>query len=417
MNACNTLTKPDCLAEKPPFQVEYRFFRTISEAGSDWDEAAPGHNIFLQRHYLSVIERYPPTGTSFGYLVFYRQGRPAGVALCQFKYFRGIDNIRELDTSDKREVCFYDGLAHWFKKRVAGMAAANIMICGNILLTGQHGLHLNNELFSETDAVQAVENALCGALEIVTETEGIKIPVVLIKDVAPELTGIRERLVEEGFMEFDIQPNMVLDLPFASFEDYLGAMSTKYRTRTKRAFKKFEGIERRELSLEEIIRELPVIYRLYKEVSSSAGFNMVDLKPDYFVGMKAEFGEYFRLHGHFREGKLVAFYSTIQNHKELEAHFIGYEKSLNHEYQLYLNMLYDIIRLGIDSRSSSIIFARTALEIKSSVGAVPRPLWNYLRHQNQFANRFTGTILDYLKPVEIWQQRYPFRETGVEISE
>lgn len=181
--------------------------------------------------------------------------------------------------------------------------------------------------------------------------------------------------------------------------------------------KKFEGIERRELTLDEIIQELPVIFRLYRDVAKNAGFNMVDLTPDYFVGMKAEFGEYFRLYGYFREGKMVAFYSTIQNHKELEAHFIGYEKSLNHEYQLYLNMLYDFIRLGIDSRSSSVIFARTALEIKSSVGAVPRPLWNYVRHQNNFANRFTGTILECLKPVEIWQQRHPFRESIEDLSE
>jgi hypothetical protein len=114
---------------------------------------------------------------------------------------------------------------------------------------------------------------------------------------------------------------------------------------------------------------------------------------------------------------MVAFYSTIQNHGELEAHFIGYEKSMNHEYQLYMNILYDIIRIGIESDSDRIIFARTALEIKSSVGAVPHQLWNYLRHQNQLANRFTGTILDYLKPVETWLPRHPFRENHTEISE
>ncbi|MFM8485151.1 MAG: GNAT family N-acetyltransferase, partial [Bacteroidota bacterium] len=179
----------------------------------------------------------------------------------------------------------------------------------------------------------------------------------------------------------------------------------------------FEGIERRELSLEDIERELPVIYRLYKEVASNAGFNMVDLTEDYFTGMKDGFGDYFRLFGYFRDGKMVAFYSTIQNHKELEAHFIGYDKSLNHEYQLYMNILYDIIRQGIDSGSSRIIFARTALEIKSSVGAEAHPLWNYLRHQNQLANRFTATILDYLKPVETWLPRHPFKDSSAEISE
>lgn len=414
MNA--TTTRPASFTLNPPVHTDYRFFRSIEEAGSDWDNAAPAEDIFLQRHFLSVIEKHPPRGTSFGYLVFYKQSRPAGVALCQFKYFKGDDNIQELDSSDKKEACFYDGLALWFKRRVAGMASADILICGNILLTGEHGWYFNNKLVAENEAVQILEKALGDVVKIMEE-EGIRIPVILIKDIAPEREVTRDKLLRSGFAEFDIQPNMVLDLPFRSFDEYLGAMSTKYRTRTKRAFKKFDGIERRELSLEDIERELPVIYRLYKEVASNAGFNMVDLTEDYFTGMKDGFGDYFRLFGYFRDGKMVAFYSTIQNHKELEAHFIGYDKSLNHEYQLYMNILYDIIRLGINSGSSRIILARTALEIKSSVGAVAHPLWNYLRHQNQLANRFTATILDYLKPVETWLPRHPFKDSSVEISE
>ncbi|MFM7400885.1 MAG: GNAT family N-acetyltransferase, partial [Bacteroidota bacterium] len=340
----------------------------------------------------------------------------AGVALCQFKYFKGDDNIQELDSSDKKEACFYDGLALWFKRRVAGMASADILICGNILLTGEHGWYFNDSLVAENEAIHILETALGDVVKIMAE-EGVRIPVILIKDIAPEREVTRDKLLRSGFVEFDIQPNMVLEFPFKTFDAYLGAMSAKYRTRTKKAFKKFDGIERRELSLEDIERELPVIYRLYKEVASNAGFNMVDLTEDYFTGMKDEFGDYFRLFGYFRDGKMVAFYSTIQNHKELEAHFIGYEKSLNHEYQLYMNILYDIIRLGIDSGSSRIIFARTALEIKSSVGAVAHPLWNYLRHQNQLANRFTATILDYLKPVETWLPRHPFKNSSAEISE
>lgn len=416
MNATIALTKPGIFTLNPLTTVDYRFFRSIQEAGSDWDDAAPSDDIFLQRHFLSVVEKHPPAGTSFGYLVFYKHNRPAGVALCQFKYFKGDNNIQELDSTDGKEACFFDGLALWFKRRVAGMASADILICGNILLTGEHGWYFNNKLVGELEAVQSLEKALNDVVKIMSE-EGIKIPVILIKDVAPERQISREKFVSSGFAEFDIQPNMVLELPFRSFDEYLGAMSTKYRTRTKRAFKKFDGIERRELSLEEIRHELPVIYRLYKEVASNAGFNMVDLTDDYFTGMKAGFGDYFRLYGYFKDGKMVAFYSTIQNHGELEAHFIGYEKSMNHEYQLYMNILYDIIRIGIESDSDRIIFARTALEIKSSVGAVPHQLWNYLRHQNQLANRFTGTILDYLKPVETWLPRHPFRENHTEISE
>ncbi|MCC7244719.1 MAG: hypothetical protein IT269_03490, partial [Saprospiraceae bacterium] len=104
--------------------LQHRFFRAVDEAGMEWDAAAPDDNLFLQRSYLRVLEECPPEGMRFGYLVFYLENRPVGVAVCQIKYFKGDDNIAELDTP-VRETCFFKGLAQWFKKWVAGKTAAD----------------------------------------------------------------------------------------------------------------------------------------------------------------------------------------------------------------------------------------------------------------------------------------------------
>lgn len=402
-----TLAVPATVSEK----LRYSFFRSIDAAGQDWDAAAPAHDLFLQRRYLSVVEANPPEGMRFGYLVFYQGNTPVGVALCQIKYFKGDDNIADLDVP-RKDPCFFNGLAKWFKRWVAGMAAADILICGNMLLTGEHGYYFDYSKVEPLAAVEMLEKALDEVINIMGR-EGVKMPVILVKDVAPEQREQGRELVKKGFVEFDIQPNMVLGLPFGDFDAYLSAMSTKYRTRAKRAFKKLDGgIEKRELSLADIQRELPRIYALYKEVAKNAGFNMVDLNENYLYALKRDMPEHFRMFGYYEGGKMLAFYTVIQNNEELEAHFLGYDKAYNHERQLYLNILYDIVRYGLDCRCHCIVFARTALEIKSSVGAVAHDLYCYLRHQNSIANKFAGTILDYLKPVEEWQPRHPFREEG-----
>jgi len=46
-------------------------------------------------------------------------------------------------------------------------------------------------------------------------------------------------------------------------------------------------------------------------------------------------------------------------------------KNRQKEKMLYLNMLYDMVCHSINKGFKQIIFARTALEIKSSVGAIP----------------------------------------------
>jgi len=389
--------------------LRYSFFRSIEAAGQDWDTAAPAHDIFLQRKYLAILEANPPQGMRFGYIVFYKGDAPIGVALCQIKYFKGDDNIADLDVSAK-DPCFFNGLAKWFKRWVAGKAAGDILICGNMLLTGEHGYYFDYQKIKPLAAVEILEKALDDVVEIMGR-EGVKMPVILVKDIAPEHREQGQDLVKKGFVEFDIQPNMVLPLHFPDFDGYLSAMSTKYRTRAKRAFKKLDGgVEKRELTLVEIQRELPRIFSLYKEVAKNAGFNMVDLNEHYLLALKRDLPEHFKMFAYYLDGRMEAFYTIIQNGDELEAHFLGYDKAHNHDRQLYLNILYDIVRFGIESGCHCVVFARTALEIKSSVGATAHDLYCYLRHQNSIANRFTGTILDYLKPVEEWVPRHPFKE-------
>ena len=83
-------------------------------------------------------------------------------------------------------------------------------------------------------------------------------------------------------------------------------MSTKYRTRAKRAFKKLDGIERRQLSHAEIQMELPTIYHLYREIANNAGFNMVDLNEQYLAALERDLGEHFRMFAYYLDGKLIA---------------------------------------------------------------------------------------------------------------
>jgi hypothetical protein len=137
---------------------------------------------------------------------------------------------------------------------------------------------------------------------------------------------------------------------------------------------------------------------------------MVDLNEYYLLALKRDMGRHFRMCGYYQGDHLLAFYTTICNGVEMEAHFIGYDKALNHDLQLYLNCLYDMVRQGFEAGCKTIVFARTALEIKSSVGAVAHDLLCYVRHQNALVNTFTGTILEYLKPVEEWVPRHPFKE-------
>ena len=93
--------------------------------------------------------------------------------------------------------------------------------------------------------------------------------------------------------------------------------------------------------------------------------------------MKEELGESFRFFGYENQtGELLGFCTLIQNGSAYDAHFLGLKETSNREHQLYLNMLFDMLGKAIErSDINTIVFGRTALEIKSSVGATPKNMF------------------------------------------
>jgi hypothetical protein len=412
MTHLKSCTKSQVLLSRDA-SFRYAYFPSIDAAGTDWDAVAPPHNIFLQRDYLRVLENYPPDDMRFAYLVFYKNEQPIGISYCQIKNFRADTNIRDEKESAKNP-CFFTGLAKGFRKWVATKMSADILISGNMLLSGEHGFRFLPDTLSDAEQIAILDEAWKDLIKI-KEKEGVKMPVILVKDISEYHKEQSKLVQQQAFVQFEIQPCMAMPLPFESFDAYLQSMSTKYRTRAKRAFKKAQGIEKREMTLADIQRELPRIYDLYLDIAENAGFNMVDLNRDYLPGLKAGLGNKFRMFAYYEGDSLLAFYTIIENNHELEAHFLGYDKEQNHDKQLYLNILYDIVRHGIELKSEVLVLARTALEIKSSIGALPTQYYCYLRHQNNITNKLTGHVLEYMKPVEDWQPRHPFKEP-VELS-
>jgi hypothetical protein len=72
-------------------------------------------------------------------------------------------------------------------------------------------------------------------------------------------------------------------------------------------------------------------------------------------------------------------------------------------------MLYDMIGYAIKEQFKTVIFARTALEIKSSVGAKPLKMYGLMSHDNPFINRHLNLFFKYLEPETIWNERHPFQ--------
>lgn len=239
----------------------------------------------------------------------------------------------------------------------------------------------------------------------------VKIHIVTYKDFYKDFTEKLKKYDFNAIYEFNTQPNMIFHLAeeWKTTENYISAFTKKYRDQYKRAHKKIEGVVVQELSLEEIITNEERIYELYHHVALNAPFNTFFLSKNHFSFFKKQCGNRFKLFGYFKDDLLVGFHTLLLNEATLETYFLGYDDEFQKEHMLYLNMLYNMTEFGIVNGFKKIIFGRTALEIKSSIGAKAVVMTGFIYHTNTIINRLMPKIFNKLEPEVTWQPRHPFK--------
>jgi hypothetical protein len=383
-----------------------RVFSTIREVPRDWDNLIEGKNLFQSRSYLEIVEKNPPTGMRFAYVLYYKNGYPIGLNVCQIVRFNAAENI-----NDDEHKGILKKTSTQVKSALAKRIEFKLLVSGNMLLTGEHGYYFDPEQIGEEAAYelvcQGIEQTMKHQKEINEPVHGI-----MLKDIFDDHRELTTSWANNRYNEVKFQPNMILKFreDWTCFEDYLAAMSSKYRVRVRRARKKGQELACRELTYEEMEAHKKEINFLYKRIADKAGFNMIELNEDYLFALKRDLPEAFRIFAYYHNEKFVGFCTTIHNGRELEAHFLGFEEETNRQYQLYLNMLYDMIDIAFNTEGvKEVVFARTAMEIKSSVGAVAHDMYCYFKHPNSIFNGFVPTLIGYFEPKVEWQPRHPFK--------
>lgn len=287
---------------------------------------------------------------------------------------------------------------------------SNVLIIGNNMLTGQNAYLLNSKI-AETDAVILLRKAL-HSLKLKYRKQGRHIHLTAVKDFNEQEYPDFIKAGFNRYFKFCTQPNMIFTIRpgWHNIEDYTADMNTKYRTQYNRARKKADGIEKRKLSPEEIMTLEEKIHSLYLTVANNAAFNTFYLPKDHFYKLKEQLKDDFLFYGYFYGGELVGFNTLVKNGRDMDTYFLGYDAAIQKEKMLYLNMLYDMAAYAIKKNFSHVIFARSAMEIKSSIGAKAEEVYGIIKHTNPLLNLFMAKLFNYFEPKQDWQERNPFKD-------
>lgn len=366
-------------------------------------------NYLLSAPYLAALEQHPYKGMCFHYIMVYRQEEPVAIL-----YYQETDvHISNVDKNvDTTKV----GDTQTFFSKAKGVIAASLetvkarlLIQGNLLQSGQHGAFFNESLSLSQQAL-IVDAAWRKIVD--SNRSGKKIRCVLIKDITKDLDE-QVKMLDPDFASFTVQPNMISEIrsEWRSFDDAVNDYSSKYRVRTKKACKQAEHLQLRELNANDIQERNDTIMQLFKNVEAGADFHMVSIHPRYFVDLKAALEDRFIMKGYFDGDKLIGFYSYIKGLEHNYASFVGLNYDYNRDYALYQNILYCLLDDSIKDGAKSIDLARTAMEIKSTMGAEPQEYQLMVKHLNSITNSILKRFIQNIRPKE-WTQRRPFKDAA-----
>lgn len=343
---------------------------------NDWNKIASEASIFLSQKYLKAIEDNSPENTSQKYAMAYHEGNPVVIIACQVAEISG-ENLIQTDTQ--------------LKETVAKTINERILVCGNLVSSGLHGVAFSKDIDPETGWRIVAE-----ILYKIRRAEKLSgnIDFVLIKDLKGEALEASQIIERFSYRRIQTDPDMVLDLSsdILSFDDYLGSLTSKYRSRIKKVIKTLDqaDFECNKITItEEIDKEL---HRLYLAVEEKSATRLATLPEGYFLALQNALKDKFTCFAIQRQNEIAGFVTVIKDHDKAIAYYVGLNYKTNSEYPIYFRLLQLVIQSAIDMECTQVMFGRTALEPKASLGAKPVDTFVWARHRVPAVNFFVRKL-------------------------
>jgi hypothetical protein len=364
----------------------------------DWNKIVPESRGLMRHPYLTSIENSSHKQEQSKFVLMYKNKKPVGAAIFNIVLFTGED-YRSLKENKLTKL----------KNTIKDKAKVRVLVCGHTHISGDHGF-----IYSPDISYDEAYHALADTCYQIRRSEKLrgKIKLQLIKDFYEDEFENSKHLTVFKYRQFKVDPNMILKLrpEWTSFDDYLAAMNTKYRKKALSVIKQGATLERRSLTADDIRANDEIIHTLYLNVANRAKVRINHFDVSYFLELKANLRQAFDFTGYYCNGLMVGFTTVLLWGDKCEAHAVGIDYDVNNEFALYQNFLYDFVKKALTERSRELILGRTAMEMKSNIGAEPHEMYCYVRHSGPLLNRAFKPVFNYIKQTE-WTQRSPFKET------
>jgi hypothetical protein len=188
-------------------------------------------------------------------------------------------------------------------------------------------------------------------------------------------------------------PTVVMTNHFASWDDYIASLRSRYRRRLKQINLPGEDIRFKNMQFSEFTEEL---YQQYLEVYKRSSGKLEKLSFSFFKNLP----DCFRLAACCKNMEIIGWNIALADGNMFYFFLGGIDYRWNKKYHTYLRLLSNLVKDGIENKSDSIELGQTAEVPKFKMGGIPVPLYMEAHHGNFIFNyllRQFSSLLEYKK--------------------
>jgi hypothetical protein len=176
-------------------------------------------------------------------------------------------------------------------------------------------------------------------------------------------------------------PTVILANRFPSWACYLESLRADYRRRFRLLSRPFAGIQARQLECSRFDDEM---YLQYRQVLGRSKAKLETLSHSFFRHLP----DRFNLTAYYDRGDLLGWFISITYRDRFTFFLGGVDQEVNRRLNIYLNILYHVLRKGIEEGASSIDLGQTAEIPKTRLGGKAVERYMAGHHTNRLFNQF-----------------------------
>ncbi len=238
------------------------------------------------------------------------------------------------------------------------------------------------------------------ASALVEKARDLKARLIVLKEFPAKYRPTLECFVDNDFTRIPSLPNVLLNIDYSSFEEYMTrALSGGARRKLRLKLRVADAAAPIEMSVvDDIAPIIDDVYPLYLQVYNRSNLHFEKLTKEYFCGLGHRMGDKSRFFIWRQNGKIVAFGSCILQDDTIHAEYLGLDYTVAIDLHLYHYTFRDLISWGIANGYKW--FHSSALNYDPKLHLQYRlaPIDLYVRHTSTIGNAIFSRILPWLEP-------------------